>query len=253
MESWLQAAPGWVVSLPDGLQTLLFQLYQTFVYQDRWTWYANGLKITFLVTLGALILGVIIGMLIAVIRTAHDSQRAGKHNPILGVLNAVSRVYLTVIRGTPMMVQLLISCFVIMVPKDETGRLICGIVTLGINSGAYVAEIARSGLMSISAGQMEAGRSLGLNYRQTMWYIIIPQAIKNILPALCNEFVSIIKETSLASTFFVGDLMTTYRTINGVTYLSIEPLIIVGIIYFVLTFTLSKAIAVLERRLKTSD
>ena len=131
----------------------------------------------------------------------------------------------------------------------------CGVIigSLCLNSGAYVAEVIRAGISAVDKGQTEAARSLGLNARQTMTKVVFPQAIKNILPALCNEFVSIIKETSLASTFFVGDLMTTYRTINGVTYLSIEPLIIVGIIYFVLTFTLSKAIAVLERRLKTSD
>lgn len=178
LSNWLETAPDWILSLPENLQRLLFQLYQTFIYQDRWTWFAQGLRITFIVTIGALILGIIIGLLVAMVRTAHDSQRMGKHNPVLGVLNVLCKVYLAVIRGTPMMVQLLISCFVIMVPKDDFGSLICGIVTLGINSGAYVAEIARSGLMSISAGQMEAGRSLGLNYGKTMRYIIIRRPLK---------------------------------------------------------------------------
>lgn len=253
MASWLETAPSWVASLPEGLQTLLFQLYQTFIYQDRWTWYANGLKITFIVTLGALILGVVIGMLIAVIRTAHDSQRAGKHNPILGVLNAVSKVYLTVIRGTPMMVQLLISCFVIMVPKDDTGRLICGVVTLGINSGAYVAEIARSGLMSIGAGQMEAGRSLGLNYRQTMWYIIIPQAIKNILPALGNEMITLLKDTSLVSVIALRDVTKQAQNIVANTYTPYVPYISLAVIYLVIVIILTKLLGIFERRLRASD
>ena len=253
MAGWLETAPGWVASLPEGLQTLLFQLYQTFIYQDRWTWYVDGLKITFIVTLGALILGIIIGMLIAVVRTAHDSQRAGKHNPVLGVLNAVCKVYLTVIRGTPMMVQLLISCFVIMVPKDDTGRLICGIVTLGINSGAYVAEIARSGLMSISAGQMEAGRSLGLNYGQTMWYIIIPQAIKNILPALGNEMITLLKDTSLVSVIALRDVTKQAQNIVANTYTPYVPYISLAVIYLVIVIILTKLLGILERRLRASD
>lgn len=140
-----------------------------------------------------------------------------------------------------------------MIPSFSIDKTFSILLALCLNSGAYVAEIIRAGISAVDKGQTEAARSLGLNYRQTMIKVIFPQAIKNILPALCNEFVSVIKETSLASTFFVGDLMTQYKTINGATYLSIEPLIIIGVIYFVLTFTLSKAIAVLERRLKTSD
>lgn len=199
MDQWLKIVPDSVVNLPEGLRNLLFQLYQTFIAADRWKWFLNGLKITFAVTIGALILGVIIGLLIAIVRTAHDSRRMGKSNIILSILNAICKLYLTVIRGTPMMVQLLIMGFVIMVPKDDTARLVCGIVTLGINSGAYVAEIVRGGLMSVNPGQMEAGRSLGLNYAQTMRLIVIPQAIKNILPALGNEMITLLKDTSLVS------------------------------------------------------
>lgn len=253
MEGWLETAPGWVHSLPDGLQTLLFQLYQTFIYQDRWTWFADGLKITFTVTIGALILGVVIGLLVAIIRTAHDSQRAGKRNPILGVLNVICKVYLTVIRGTPMMVQLLIMGFVILVPKDDTGRLICGVVTLGINSGAYVAEIARSGLMSIGAGQMEAGRSLGLNYGQTMRYIIIPQAIKNILPALGNEMITLLKDTSLVSVIALRDVTKQAQNIVANTYQAYVPYISLAVIYLVIVIILTKLLGILERRLRASD
>lgn len=253
MEGWLETVPGWVHSLPDGLQTLLFQLYQTFIYQDRWTWFADGLKITFTVTIGALILGVVIGLLVAIIRTAHDSQRAGKRNPILGVLNVICKVYLTVIRGTPMMVQLLIMGFVILVPKDDTGRLICGVVTLGINSGAYVAEIARSGLMSISAGQMEAGRSLGLNYGQTMRYIIIPQAIKNILPALGNEMITLLKDTSLVSVIALRDVTKQAQNIVANTYQAYVPYISLAVIYLVIVIILTKLLGIFERRLRASD
>lgn len=253
MEGWLETVPGWVHSLPDGLQTLLFQLYQTFIYQDRWTWFADGLKITFTVTIGALILGVVIGLLVAIIRTAHDSQRAGKRNPILGVLNVICKVYLTVIRGTPMMVQLLIMGFVILVPKDDSGRLICGVVTLGINSGAYVAEIARSGLMSISAGQMEAGRSLGLNYGQTMRYIIIPQAIKNILPALGNEMITLLKDTSLVSVIALRDVTKQAQNIVANTYQAYVPYISLAVIYLVIVIILTKLLGIFERRLRASD
>lgn len=249
----MSTAPAWVIGLPEGLQWLAYQLYQTFIYQDRWTWFAQGLRTTFIVTIGALILGVIIGLLIAIIRTAHDSQRAGRRNPVLGVVNAVCKIYLTVIRGTPMMVQLLIMGFVIMVPRDDTGRLICGIVTLGINSGAYVAEIARSGLMSISAGQMEAGRSLGLNYGQTMRYIIIPQAIKNILPALGNEMITLLKDTSLVSVIALRDVTKQAQNIVANTYQAYVPYISLAVIYLVLVLILTKLLGIFERRLRASD
>ena len=175
--NWISTAPNWIQSCPNWLQNLLFQIYQTFIYQDRWKFFTDGLKITFIVTLGALVIGIIIGLIIAIIRTSHDSIVNKKPPIILRIFNGICKLYLTVIRGTPMMVQLLIMGFVVMVPKTETARIVCGIVTLGINSGAYVAEIARSGLMSVNAGQTEAGRSLGFNYIQTMWYIVIPQAI----------------------------------------------------------------------------
>ena len=223
MDQWLKIVPDSVVNLPEGLRNLLFQLYQTFIAADRWKWFLNGLKITFAVTIGALILGVIIGLLIAVVRTAHDSCRMGKSNIILSILNAVCKLYLTVIRGTPMMVQLLIMGFVIMVPKDDTARLVCGIVTLGINSGAYVAEIVRGGLMSVNPGQMEAGRSLGLNYAQTMRLIVIPQAIKNILPALGNEMITLLKDTSLVSVIALRDVTKQAQNIVSNTYQAYVP------------------------------
>ena len=246
MDQWLKMVPDSVVNLPEGLRNLLFQLYQTFIAADRWKWFLNGLKITFAVTIGALILGVIIGLLIAVVRTAHDSRRMGKSNIILSILNAVCKLYLTVIRGTPMMVQLLIMGFVIMVPKDDTARLVCGIVTLGINSGAYVAEIVRGGLMSVNPGQMEAGRSLGLNYAQTMRLIVIPQAIKNILPALGNEMITLLKDTSLVSVIALRDVTKQAQNIVSNTYQAYVPYVSLAIIYLVLVIILTKLLGILR-------
>ncbi len=250
---WIATAPDWVQAVPQWFQTVLFQLYQTFIYQDRWKFFTDGLKITFIVTIGALLLGVIIGMIIAIIRTTHDSARRGKPPVILRLLNKFCNLYLTVIRGTPMMVQLLIMGFVIMVPRTDIGMIWCGIITLGINSGAYVAEIARSGIMSISVGQTEAGRSLGLNYAQTMWYIIIPQAIKNILPALGNEMIILLKDTSLVSVIALRDVTKQAQNIVSKTYEPFIPYISLAVIYLVIVMILTKLLSILERRLRKSD
>lgn len=251
--NWIASVPDWLQNLPVGVQQIFYQLYQTFIYQDRWTWFLDGLKVTAIVTIGALLLGVVLGVLVAVVRTAHDSQRPGKHNPVLGIVNAVCKVYLTVIRGTPMMVQLLIMCFVVMIPKQEHEILLCGIVTLGINSGAYVAEIVRGGLMSINIGQMEAGRSLGLPYGKTMWHIIIPQAIKNILPALGNEMITLLKDTSLVSVIMLRDVTKQTQNIVALTYSAFVPYICLAIIYLIIVMILTKLLGMLERRLRASD
>ena len=253
LATWLETAPAWIQGLPGGLQELLFQFYLTFSYQDRWTWFTDGLKVTVITTICALLLGVVLGLIVAIIRTAHDSQRAGKRNPVLGVVNFICSVYLTVIRGTPMMVQLLVMGFVIMQPREQHEALICGIITLGINSGAYVAEIARSGLMSISAGQMEAGRSLGLNYWQTMRYIIIPQAVKNILPALGNEMITLLKDTSLVSVIALRDVTQQAKNIVANTFNATVPYISLALIYLVLVLILTKLLGIFERRLRASD
>lgn len=251
--NWIEAAPQWIQSCPEWLQNLIFQLYQTFIYQNRWKFFVDGLKVTFIVTIGALIIGVILGIIIAVIRTSHDSIINKKPPVILRVLNSVCKLYLTVIRGTPMMVQLLIMGFVIMVPKTNTGMILCGIITLGINSGAYVAEIARSGLMSINVGQTEAGRSLGFNYIQTMWYIVIPQAIKNILPALGNEMITLLKDTSLVSVIALRDVTKQAQNIVSKTYQAYIPYISLALIYLVIVIILTKLLSILERRLRKSD
>ncbi|MEE0808808.1 MAG: amino acid ABC transporter permease [Acutalibacteraceae bacterium] len=251
--NWITSAPTWLQSCPDWIQNLVFQLYQTFIYQNRWKFFVDGLKITFIVTLGALALGTVLGLIIAIIRTSYDSIKNKKPNFILRAANAFCQLYLTVIRGTPMMVQLLVMGFVIMVPKTDTATIVCGIITLGINSGAYVAEIVRSGLMSINVGQSEAGRSLGFNYIQTMWYIIIPQAVKNILPALGNEMITLLKDTSLVSVIALRDVTKQTQNIISKTYQPYVPYISLAVIYLILVVILTKLLGILERRLRKSD
>ena len=176
-----------------------------------------------------------------------------KPNFLLRLFNALCKVYLAVIRGTPMMVQLLIMGFVVMVPKEQTGMIICGIITLGINSGAYVAEIARSGLQSVDSGQMEAGRSLGLSYLQTMRKIVIPQAIKNILPALGNEMITLLKDTSLVSVIALRDVTKQAQNIVAKTYQAYMPYISLAVIYLIIVLFLTKLLTIFERRLRKSE
>ena len=175
-----------------GWQEFYVKFYQAFIDGSRWKQYFNGVGTTLMVTAMALTIGILLGVLVAMVRTAHDQQRTGKHNPVLGVLNGICQVYTTVIRGTPMMVQLLIMGFVIF--SSSRNYTMVGALTLGINSGAYVSEIIRGGLMALDPGQAEAGRSLGLNYIDTMRFIVIPQAFKAILPALGNEFITLLKD-----------------------------------------------------------
>lgn len=250
--NWIAEAPGWILSMPEGLQRLIFQFYQVFIHENRWTFFTNGLATTFIVTIGALLIGIVIGMIVALIRSTHDSQ-SKKPNFILRILNAICKVYVTVLRGTPLMVQLLIMGFVVMVPKTSAQTTMCAVITLGINSGAYVAEIARSGIMSISAGQTEAGRSLGLNYAQTMWHIILPQALKNILPALGNELIALLKETSLVTVIALQDVTKAAQVIVSKTYTAVIPYISLALIYLVLVMILTKLLALLERRMRKSE
>ena len=176
-----------------------------FVTGDRWKLYLKGMCTTLELTACALVIGVILGVLVAVVRSAHDQQRPGQRTFALGVLNVLCKLYTTVIRGTPMLVQLLIWGFVVF--KTSRNRFFVGMLGLGINSGAYVAEIVRGGLMSVDVGQSEAGRSLGLDYIDTMRFIIVPQAFKNILPALGNEFIVLFKDTSLVSAIGAAEVL----------------------------------------------
>ena len=224
---------------------------RAFLEGDRWKLYLKGMGITLELTITALVIGVILGVLVAVIRTAHDQQRVGSKNLALGILNALCKVYTTVIRGTPMMVQLLIWGFVIF--KTSRNHTMVGILGLGINSGAYVAEIVRGGLMSVDKGQMEAGRSLGLNYMTTMRFIVIPQAVKAILPALGNEFIILLKDTSLITVIGGKELLYAAQGIYNRTYEQMFPLIGTAALYLVLVIILSWLLGKLERRLRQSD
>ena len=222
------------------------KFYANFIKDDRWLGLVSGLKVTIIVTLEALLLGVIIGFIVAIIRSYHDKTNK------LKILNAICKVYLTVIRGTPTMIQLLIMNFVIF-GSVSINKIIVGGLAFGINSGAYVAEIVRSGIMSIDQGQTEAGRSLGLNFSQTMRLIIIPQAFKNVLPALVNEFIVLIKETSIIGYIGMMDLTKGAMLIQSRTYNAFWPLMAAAVIYLVIVGILTWGMNKLERRLRTSE
>ena len=238
------------------MEALKLGLYQTFVLDNNYQYFVRGIGITLIVTFFSLILGLILGVILAVIRSSYDQQQTGKRkNLVSGVLNIFAKVYLTVIRGTPTMVQLLIMWFVIWASARSTdGNLIkCAILTFGINSGAYVAEIIRSGIMSIDPGQMEAGRSLGLNYATTMKSVIIPQAFKNVLPALGNEMITLLKETSIVTVIGLKDLTKGAMIIQGKTFQAFIPFFAIAAIYLCMVMILSWIMGMLERRLRASD
>ncbi|MCD7792091.1 MAG: amino acid ABC transporter permease [Oscillospiraceae bacterium] len=235
----------------NGWQTFFVKFYQAFIDADRWQLYLNGVGTTLMVTAMALVIGVVLGVFVALVRTAHDQQRRGRHNPVLGVLNAICKVYTMVIRGTPVMVQLLIFSFVIFV--NSRNFTMVGAFGLGLNSGAYVSEIIRGGLMSVDPGQMEAGRSLGMNYFTVMRFIIIPQAIKAILPALGNEFIILLKDTSLISVIGGKELIYAAQGILSRTYEAMYPLLGAAAIYLVLVMAFTWLLGRLERRLRKSD
>ncbi len=232
-------------------QDIFVKFYQAFIYADRWQQYIKGVGTTLLVTLLALALGIVLGVVVAMIRTAHAQQRPGHKNPLLGVISAICRVYVTVIRGTPVMVQLMIMALVVF--ASSRNFTLVGALTLGINSGAYVSEIIRGGLMSVDSGQMEAGRSLGLNYFATMRFIIIPQAFKAILPALANEFIILLKDTSLITVIGGKELLYAAQGIMNRTYEAMYPLLGTAAIYLVMVLIFSALQGKLERRLQKSD
>ena len=206
----------------------------------------RGLGTTLSITFLSLLLGLVIGFVVAIIRCTY--QKTGK----LALLDTITRLYVSIMRGTPVMIQLMIIYFVILLPigiEKFTAAVLC----FGINSGAYVSEIVRGGIMSIDDGQLEAGRSLGFNYVATMWYIIIPQAIKAVLPALANEFIALLKETSVAFYIGVADLTQGGLKIRSITYSNFMPLIAIAVVYLVLVLGLSYLVSLLERRLRRSD
>lgn len=247
MFEWLT---NWYTNFADEFNTV-------FIVKDRYLQLFTGLGNTLKITLGSLVIGILIGIVIAAIRSSYDKNqvalkaKGGLGYYILAFLNALCKIYLTVIRGTPVVVQLMIAYFLIFVSVKDGVPI--GIFAFGINSGAYVAEIFRGGIMSIDNGQFEAGRSLGFNYIQTMTHIIIPQMFKAVLPTLCNEFIALLKETSVAGYVGVMELTKAGNSIAGVTYSYFLPLLTVAAIYLAIVMFLSWLVSLLEKRLRKSD
>ncbi len=233
------------------------QFILNFVDDNRWKYLVNGLKNTLIITLFALLIGVVIGIIIAMIRSTYDktAHEVKKKNVVayifFWIINFICKVYLTVIRGTPVVVQLLIMYFIILVSSNN-GVMVASIA-FGINSGAYVAEILRGGIMSIDQGQFEASRSLGFNYIQTMAYVIIPQVFKTVLPTLLNEFIALIKETSIAGYVGIMDLTKGGDIIRGRTFSAYMPLFAVALIYLVIVMFLTYVVGKMERRLRKNE
>lgn len=220
-------------------------LYQNLIAEDRWKYIVRGLSTTLQITLFAVILGVVLGFVVAIVRSTYEKTHK------LKFLNAICQLYLTVIRGTPVVVQLLIMYYVIFVSLKS--KLVVAVLAFGINSGAYVAEIIRGGIQSIDDGQFEGGRSLGFTYAQTMIYIILPQVFKNVLPSLANEFIVLLKETSVSGYIAMQDLTKGGDIIRSQTYKAMVPLFIVAAIYLAMVMLFSYLVKLLERRLRNSE
>ena len=243
-----------IANLTAWLTKLKADFILNFVAENRWQYLTSGLKTTLALTLLSTILGIALGVIVAIVRSSHDKlrddRRGGTGRRILGFFNGLCKVYLTVIRGTPVVVQLLLGVFVIFV---FMGEVMVACIIFGVNSCAYVAEIVRAGIMSIDNGQFEAGRSLGFNYVQTMWHIIIPQAFKNVLPALANEFIVLLKETSVCGYIAMQDITKGAYIIIGRTYSPFMPLIAIALIYLIMVMFFTWLVGKLERRLRSSD
>lgn len=221
-----------------------------FIEDNRWRYITEGLGTTFSITIFATLLGIVLGFLVAAVRSTAD--KSDRKPVALKILDWICRVYLTIIRGTPAMIQLLIMYYIVFA-SPNVSKLVVAILTFGINSGAYVAEIVRSGIMSVDNGQFEAGRSLGFNYPQTMWYIIAPQAFKNVLPALANEFITLLKETSICGYIALTDITHGANVIRSQTYEPFMPLIAAALIYLAVVTILSAGVTKLERRLRVDE
>ena len=226
-----------------------------FLTKNRWQFITEGLKATLIITLLSCAMGIAIGIVVAIVRSTYDknakNMRNGIGKAVLAFFNALCKIYLTVIRGTPVLVQLMIMYYIIFAASDN--GLLIAIMAFGINSGAYVAEIFRSGIMSIDEGQFEAGRSLGFSYIKTMQYIIIPQAFKSVLPTLANEFIVLLKETSVAGYVAIQDLTKGGDIIRSATYKTYVPLFTVALIYLVMVIFFTNLVSRLERRLRSSE
>lgn len=229
----------------EWFQKWIDTLYNTFIVGDRYKILIDGFTKTIIITIGALLIGVVIGTIVAIAKVFAEGNKK------LKFIDVICNIYLTVIRGTPVVVQLLISFFIIFTTaKDGTW---VAILTFGINSGAYVAEVIRSGIKAIDVGQNEAGRSLGFNSAKTMWYIILPQAFKNILPAIGNEMIALLKETSVAGYVAVIELTKAGNQIKNTTYDQINPILLVALIYLVMVILMTKLLGIMERRLRKNE
>lgn len=242
--------------MQDFFTGLLESFNKTFITDDRWLQLLEGLGVTLEITLFAALIGIVLGFLIAIVRSTYDMNLNGKKcrkisDYVLKILNIICNIYITVIRGTPVVIQLMIMYYIVFASSRD--GIIAAVISFGINSGAYVAEIVRSGIMSIDKGQFEASRSLGFDYKRTMFYIIIPQAFKNVLPALGNEFIVLVKETSVAGYVALQDLTYVGNLIRSRTYEAFFPLITIALIYLVIVMILQFFLKKLERRLRNSD
>ena len=251
---WPELAPQWILDLPEWLEEICYLIYKCFIYDDRYEMFIEGLINTLKLTAVALLIGIVLGVIVALIRATWDkngSQMRGIGKFFLGIGNWICQVYLTVIRGTPVVVQLLIWWFVVFASSRD--GISVAAFAFGINSGAYVAEIIRSGIMSVDAGQMEAGRSLGFGYVATMRHIILPQAFKAVLPTLANEFIVLLKETAVAGYVAVMDLTYAGNTVGGTAYEYLFPLLLTALIYLVMVMFFTYLVQKLERRLRNSE
>ncbi len=251
---WPTVAPQWILDLPEWLEDIFFNFYKCFLFDERYTYYIRGLGNTLLLTLMALLMGIVLGVVVAMVRSTWDKNGSEMHGPgkvILGFFNSICNIYLTVIRGTPVLVQLMIWYFVVFA-SSRNGVAVAAFA-FGINSGAYVAEIIRSGIMAVDPGQMEAGRSLGFGYVATMRHIILPQAFKAVLPALANEFIVLLKETSVAAFVGVADLTYAGNVVGGSSYEYLFPLLLTAIIYLAMVMFFTYLVGKLERRLRSSE
>lgn len=241
----------------ESAKWFVTELHNNFITDDRWTWLFQGLWVTVKLTFFAFIFGLILGTIIAIIRVSHDgrvknpnqsiSQKIG--GAVLAVLNAICKLYLNIIQGTPTIVQIMIIYYVIL--ANSTNKVAVAILGFTINSSAYIAEIVRGGISGVDKGQMEAGRSLGFGYITTMIYVVIPQALKSALPALCNELVVLTKETSVASMVALQDLLSAALLIRSRTYNAFLPLISAALIYLVIVSIMRAIAAKVERRLNS--
>ena len=251
---WPEVAPQWMLNLPEGLEEFFYDLYKCFIFDERYMLYVKGLGNTLLLTFIALLMGIVLGVVVALVRATWDKNGSEMHGigkVVLSFFNKICQVYLTVIRGTPVLVQLMIWYFVVFA-SSRNGTAVAAFA-FGINSGAYVAEIIRSGIMAVDAGQMEAGRSLGFGYVSTMRFIILPQAFKAVLPALANEFIVLLKETSICGYIALQDLTKGGDIILSQTYDAFLPLLAVASIYLLMVVVLSHLLKKLERRLQKNE